>query len=129
MEGGGEFTGPVHACGLCDRGIVAPIFAHREWKLRVTIHAEMRALMQVASGDDVMLYVTHPPCSRCVAHMLEVPNCRVRGIITEVSKRNQDYRKRWQTDICEGTTLALQGGLIYTVIDEDGQVVYSADAF
>jgi len=50
-------------------------YANREYKLRVTIHAESNAILNAAKNgtrvEGSTLYVTFPPCSQCASAVIQ----------------------------------------------------------
>lgn len=66
----------------------------REEKYAKTIHAEENAILFADKNIDwCHIYVTHPPCSRCAAKIIQS------GIFfVTVNKPSTDYLSRWQQD-------------------------------
>lgn len=54
------------------------ILADRDEKLRRTIHAEVNAVLRAGpAAEGCTIYVTHPPCARCAAVLIQVGIRRV----------------------------------------------------
>lgn len=68
---------------------------NREMKLRVTLHAEVNAIL-FAKQDlkGCTLYCTHPPCTQCAAMIIQSGLEKV--IIPWMSP---EFYERWKTDI------------------------------
>ena len=92
---------------------VSDVITSRDQKLKRTIHAEANAL-HFAHRDvtGCTLYVTHPPCAHCAAHIIQ------RGISTVVFGHVPDeFRERWREDIGEAYTLLTEARVL--VIEDD----------
>lgn len=80
---------------------VKDLIISREQKLARTIHAEANALH--FAGRDVSgcsIYVTHPPCSHCAAHIIQ------RGITRVISPLpDQKFMDRWAASLAESTRM------------------------
>lgn len=89
------------------RGVDDSILS-REQKLMRTIHAEANALH--FAGHNVSgcsLYVTHPPCSHCAAHIIQ------RGIARVVFNRpDEQFLSRWYASYQESLAMFSEAGTI-----------------
>lgn len=67
----------------------------RDEKLRRTIHAEENALLFAGrSVEGCTIYVTHPPCARCAAKIIQA------GIVRVVSRPPwNSFVERWADDM------------------------------
>lgn len=83
-------------------------YADRDLKLARTVHAEMNAILHAkeASLDGYSMYVTHPPCDRCSAHL-------VQSGITRVVYRamNATFAARWAEMIDRGSSMFAETGV------------------
>lgn len=92
----------VGACLVQDRRVISTGFngypkgvsdnyPNRDHKIARTIHAEANALHFAPwDVDGCSIYITHPPCSHCAAHLIQ------RGIDTVVFNEPDDYfMSRW----------------------------------
>jgi dCMP deaminase len=68
------------------------IYADRPRKLARVIHAEMNAVLSAMEPlHGFTIYVTHPPCDRCCAHLIQAGLGRVVFRID----RGSDFEERW----------------------------------
>lgn len=67
----------------------------REVKLRITLHAEVNAILFAKQDlSDCRIYCTHPPCALCAAMIIQ---SGLKEVITpEISL---EFYKRWKEDI------------------------------
>jgi dCMP deaminase len=80
----------------------------REQKLARTIHAEANAL-HFANRDvsGCSIYITHPPCSHCAAHLIQ------RGIATIYSPiPDEHFMSRWENSLKESQAMFMQAGVV-----------------
>lgn len=63
---------------------------NRDWKYPRVIHAEMACLLRYKGYHSFSIAVTHFPCERCAAHLIEAG---VQEIITR--KPSKDFLTRW----------------------------------
>ena len=83
------------------------VLADRDEKLRRTIHAEMNALL--FAGRPVTgctIYVTHPPCARCAAVLIQA------GIARVVSGPAV-LGPHWQADLASAQQLFAEAGVTH----------------
>jgi len=79
----------------------------RTVRLLRTIHAEANAL-HFASRDveGCTIYVTHPPCANCAAHLIQ------RGIVEVVFlKASDDFMNRWKENYDEAILMFCEAGV------------------
>lgn len=71
------------------------VYADRDEKLRRTLHAEQNALLFAArSVEGGTIYITHPPCARCAALLIQAGIQRV-----VCPPPPPDFQQRWAADI------------------------------
>lgn len=83
---------------------------NREEKLRITLHAELNAIL-FAKQDlrDCTIYCTHPPCTQCAAIIIQS------GIDEVVFPWMQaEFYKRWKTDIDLSMQLFFEADIVVT---------------
>lgn len=90
------------------RGV--PDVAHdRDERLRRTIHAEENALLfSGRSVEGCTIYVTHPPCSRCAAKIIQAGITRVVSPIADAA-----FLERWALDVVSATQMFDEAGVRY----------------
>lgn len=73
---------------------VEDVFKSREQKLMRTIHAEENAILFAQTNLGAHnIYITHPPCARCAAKIIQV------GIFEVYFKKpSEDFLSRWKDD-------------------------------
>lgn len=81
----------------------------RDEKLRRTIHAEENALLFAGcSVEGCTIYVTHPPCARCAAKLIQA------GIVRVVSRQPWGaFLERWADDIRSATDMFIESGTTF----------------
>ena len=79
----------------------------REEKLRRTIHAEANALLFAGRPvEGCTIYVTHPPCARCAAKLIQA------GIVRVVSMEpTAEFAERWAADLSSTQEMLRQAGI------------------
>lgn len=86
----------------------------RDEKLRRTIHAEDNALLfarQDVTGCTI--YVTHPPCARCAAKIIQA------GISRVVSRPPwSDFTARWADDMRSAAAMFTEAGVAFDYLGE-----------
>lgn len=93
------FNGYPHGIINCDD--------ERDERLRKTIHAEENALL--FAGRDVegfTIYVTHPPCARCAAKIIQMGITRVVS-----SSPNHTFLERWAADVVGAAKMFDEAGV------------------
>ena len=81
----------------------------RDEKLRRTIHAEENALLfATQSVEGCTIYVTHPPCARCAAKIIQSGIERV--VVKEVS---DSFLERWADDWRSATMMFREAGILF----------------
>ena len=85
------------------------ILDNRDEKLRRTIHAEMNAILfATQSIDGCTLYVTHPPCAKCAAVIIQA------GIRRVVSRPPwNSFIERWADDIKSASAMFVESGVVF----------------
>jgi dCMP deaminase len=79
----------------------------REEKLRRTIHAEENALLFASRPvEGCIIYVTHPPCARCAAKLIQA------GIVRVVASTPANtFTDRWGEDLCSAADMFKEAGV------------------
>lgn len=86
----------------------------RDEKLRRTLHAEQNAILFAACDlGGCTLYVTHPPCARCTALLIQAGISRV-----VVKQADAAFRERWAEDIKSSQDMLFEAGVEYMEISE-----------
>lgn len=81
------------------------VLADRDEKLRRTIHAEVNAILFARrSLEGCTIYVTHPPCARCAAVIVQA------GIHVVVHADRQ-MRPDWAADIASARAMFAEAGV------------------
>lgn len=85
------------------------LYDDRERKYRRVLHAEINAILFAKQDlDGCTIYVTHAPCSRCVAVIIQ-------SGITRIVCRNpwsdKDYLERWRDDVLETEAMCRESGV------------------
>ena len=85
----------------------------RDEKLRRTIHAEENALLFAGRPvEGCTLYVTHPPCARCAAKLIQS------GIARVVSNQPlPEFRDRWVDEMRSASAMFLEAGVGFEYIE------------
>jgi len=86
----------------------------RDEKLRRTIHAEENALLFAGrSVEGCTLYLTHPPCARCAAKIIQS------GIARVVAQKASDgFEERWAVDMRSTLEMFAEVGILFCVVDK-----------
>jgi dCMP deaminase len=85
------------------------LLADRDEKLRRTIHAEENALLFAnRSVEGCTLYVTHPPCARCTAKLIQAGIAR----IVTVSPAGA-FAERWKEDLDSSRAMMGEAGVVF----------------
>lgn len=81
----------------------------RDEKLRRTIHAEENALLFAQRPiEGCTIYVTHPPCARCAAKLIQA------GISRVVSPApSEAFRERWAADLASSRAMFGEAGVAF----------------
>lgn len=96
------------------RGVKDDAEVSRDEKLRRTLHAEQNAILFAACDlGGCTLYVTHPPCARCTALLIQVGISRV-----VVKQADAAFRERWAEDIKSSQDMLFEAGVEYMEISE-----------
>ena len=79
----------------------------RYWKLALTLHAEENALLFAGRPvEGCTLYVTHPPCARCAAKLIQA------GIARVVAQMPAEgFGERWADDMRSASAMFLEAGV------------------
>ena len=89
------------------------IYGNRERKYRRVLHAEQNAI-SFAKRDltGCTIYITHPPCARCAAQIIQ------EGIIRVVCPRpDADFLTRWQDDMTEALSMFKEASVAFVETD------------
>lgn len=85
------------------------LLADREEKLRRTIHAEENALLFAQRDiEGCTVYVTHPPCARCAAKLIQAG---VHRIVTH--RPGAEFAQRWAADMSSARQMYGEAGVEY----------------
>ena len=89
---------------------------NRELKLLRTIHAEDNAIL-FAQRDitGMTIYVTHAPCARCAAKIVQSGACRV--VHPDLPTV---FAARWRDDLLAAYDMFREAGVLVTVLNEGG---------
>lgn len=88
---------------------VADAPVDRDEKLRRTIHAEENALLFAQrSVEGCTIYLTHPPCARCAAKLIQAGIARVVAV-----PPSADFASRWADDIASSALMFEQAGVVF----------------
>lgn len=82
---------------------------NRDEKLRRTIHAEENALLFAGRPvEGCTIYVTHPPCARCAAKLIQA------GIVRVVSRPPwNSFVERWADDMRSASAMFAEAGTAF----------------
>lgn len=85
----------------------------RDEKLRRTIHAEENALLFAGrSVEGCTIYVTHPPCARCAAKIIQA------GIARVVSRPPwNSFVERWADDMRSASEMFTESGTAFDYLE------------
>jgi dCMP deaminase len=85
----------------------------RDEKLRRTIHAEENALLFAGRPvEGCTIYVTHPPCARCAAKLIQS------GIARVVSNQPlPEFRERWVDEMRSASAMFLEAGVGFDYLE------------
>lgn len=85
----------------------------REEKLRRTIHSEDNALLfALRPVEGCTLYVTHPPCARCAAKLIQA------GIARVVAQMPAEgFGERWADDMRSASAMFLEAGVGFEYVE------------
>lgn len=79
----------------------------RDEKLRRTIHAEDNALLFAGrSVEGCTIYVTHPPCARCAAKLVQAGITRVVAPVPDPK-----FANRWAADVRSAREMFQEAGV------------------
>lgn len=86
----------------------------RDEKLRRTIHAEENSLLFAGRPvEGCTIYVTHPPCARCAAKIIQA------GIARVVSNKPADaFAERWADDMASATEMFCDAGVVVDLLED-----------
>ena len=85
----------------------AEVLADREEKLRRTIHAEENALLFASrSVEGCTIYVTHPPCGRCAAKLIQAGITRV-----VCNPPSVEFLQRWGREMASAGQMFAEAGV------------------
>ena len=90
------------------------LYADRERKYRRVLHAEQNAI-SFAKRDlsGCTIYITHPPCARCAAQIVQEGLQRV-----VCPSPSAEFLARWQEDMNEALAMFREAGVAF-VVEED----------
>lgn len=99
----------------------------RDEKLRRTIHAEENALLFAARPvEGFTIYVTHPPCARCAAKLIQA------GIVRVVSRPPwNSFVERWAGDMRSASAMFIEAGVNFEYLgisDEKHRLMEACEA-
>lgn len=85
------------------------LYLNRDRKYRRVLHAEQNAIMFAQRDlDGCTIYVTHAPCSRCVAMIIQSGITRV---VCPNPWADRDYMERWRDDVLETEAMCREAGI------------------
>jgi dCMP deaminase len=97
------------------------LYADREYKLSVVVHAEKNALFNAAKNgantESCIAYVTFPPCSQCAAALIQA------GVKVVVCPDPASSPERWRTNFRIASDILVESGvriLYYSEADLNG---------
>lgn len=97
------------------------LYADREYKLSVVVHAEKNALFNAAKNgantESCIAYVTFPPCSQCAAALIQA------GVKVVVCPDPASSPERWRTNFRIASDIMVESGvriLYYSEADLNG---------
>lgn len=80
----------------------------RDEKLRRTLHAEVNSILHARGNTEgCRIYVTHPPCARCAALIIQAG---ITQVITPPSTSTH-FEVRWADDIASAQQMFLEAGV------------------
>lgn len=87
---------------------------NRDEKLRRTIHAEENALLFATRPvAGCAIYVTHPPCARCAAKLIQA------GIVRVVSRPPwNSFLERWADDMRSASEMFAEAGMVFDYLGD-----------
>lgn len=90
---------------------------NRDEKLRRTIHAEQNALA-FAQRDltGCTIYITHPPCARCAALIIQ---SGIKRVVSHFPAA--DFVTRWAEDMDSTESQFDEAGIVYELVDPHAQ--------
>ena len=95
------------------KGIPDEYNGDREDKLRKSIHAEENAILFAKCDlSDLIIYVTHPPCSKCGTIIIQ---SGIKKVIC--LKPSDDFLERWKVDIDTSKEMFNHAGVELIYID------------
>ena len=95
------------------KGVVDDYDLSRDEKLRRTIHAEENAILFAKQSlEGAFVYITHPPCAKCSAHLIQVGIKKVMYL-----KPDNNFKVKWYDDIQSSQEMFKQSGVIFTEIE------------
>jgi dCMP deaminase len=87
----------------------------RDEKLRRTIHAEENALLfSSRSVEGCTMYVTHLPCARCAAKIIQSGIARVVAQIPD-----EMFCGRWEADMRSASAMFAEAGVVFMLTDRE----------
>ena len=85
----------------------------RDEKLRRTIHAEENALLFAGRPvEGCTIYVTHPPCARCAAKLIQSGLTRV---VAQMPA--EEFGERWADDMRSASAMFLEAGVGFEYLE------------
>lgn len=93
------------------RGVKDNAHVDRDEKLRRTIHAEENALLFAGrSVEGCTIFVTHPPCARCAAKLIQA------GVVRVVAPEPPEgFKDRWAQDMASAAHMFEDAGVDFTL--------------
>jgi dCMP deaminase len=85
------------------------LYADRDYKLAVTVHAEANAILNAAKNgaqtEGATAYVTFPPCSQCAAALIQA------GVKKVVCPNPESAPERWRASFKLGNNMLFEAGI------------------
>lgn len=93
------------------------LYTNRERKYRRVIHAEKNAVTFAnRSVEGCTIYVTHAPCSQCVAQIIQ---SGITCIVCPNPWADHDYMDRWRDDVLETEAMCKEASIKLEYVDGD----------
>ncbi len=82
-------------------------YEDRELKLLMTLHAEQNAILSATQDlTEKCIIITHPPCARCTAQIIQCP-------ITDIRCKKAENFDRWKKDMELSQQMITEAGISY----------------
>ena len=86
------------------------LYADRDRKYRRVLHAEQNAILFAQRRlDGCTIYITHAPCARCTAQIIQSGITR---IVCPNPWSDGDYMSRWRDDVLETEAMCREANIL-----------------